>query len=92
MYVLLRLQASTLNCVTETDDRLHNRRGELPLELTKDILPCVERLSRLLGEQLQAWASTNRMWKLAGRAKKQRRPKVENPQSVDDDDTLLDRS
>jgi hypothetical protein len=92
-YVVLRLQACTLHCLTETDERLPHRQGELAPELAKDILPCVERMSRLLGEQLQAWASTNRMWKLAGRAKKQRRPKVENPQSVDDDDdTLLDRS
>jgi hypothetical protein len=92
MYVLLRLQACTLNCVTETDDRLPHRRAELPLELTRDILPNVERMSRLLGEQLQAWASTNRMWKLAGRAKKQPRPKEVDVCPVDDDDTLLDRA
>jgi hypothetical protein len=92
-YILLRLQACTLHSLQENDAVSTRRRDELPLELTRNILPCVERLSRLLGEQLHTWASANRLWKLAGRSKKQRRPKGDDGQSFDDpDDTLLDRS
>jgi hypothetical protein len=92
-YILLRLQACTLHCLAESDANSTQRRDELPLELTRNILPSVERLSRLLGEQLQTWASTNRLWKLAGRRKKLPCSKGDDGQSFDDpDDTLLDRS
>lgn len=91
-YVLLRLQACTLHSLQESDAISTRRRDELPLEV-RNILPCVERLSRLLGEQLHTWASANRLWKLAGRSRKQRRPKGDGAQSFDDpDDTVLDRS
>jgi hypothetical protein len=68
-YVVLRLQASLLYDGMRPSHG-HNGAGQFELagESIRDLLPVVERLSRLLGDLHLSWASTMRRWRLVEQA------------------------
>jgi hypothetical protein len=67
LYVLMRFQASTMPGLVTPDAEARGRRGDLPEGFAREILPAIERLSRLFGELSQARASTARLWSLTRR-------------------------
>jgi hypothetical protein len=65
LYVLGRLQVCAMQGLLTSDAAVQMQRGHVPEDLTAQMLPMIERLSRLVGELNQAWASTARLWSLA---------------------------
>jgi hypothetical protein len=78
LYVLGRAQACATLSLLSADAEAQMRFGRLPEDLTTQMLPIVERLSRLVGKLNQSWASTTRLWSLAKRRTRPRRRKKEH--------------
>jgi hypothetical protein len=83
-YVNMRLQVCAMLCLAAADTEGYRRRTERPVEMLKEVLPAIERLSRLAGELCQGQASTARLWELAKRNRVPKLRKHKTRRSGDD--------
>ena len=66
-YAALRLQLLCLRRLEQADGASGSQLLLLPLEVEEKWLPLLERLQGRTADLLQGWATTARLWRLAGR-------------------------